>query len=96
MSEETAQHIEAYLEYNTACNYEYGKVMSHLVEQFGIESFRCPQPPPFWKAPLNATRPTRVRPSTARGKEQIINSDEGNRTKEFDDDDFDKFEKKLG
>lgn len=34
------------------------------------------------------TRPTQDVPSTVRGKEKMVNSDEDNRTEEFDDDDF--------
>lgn len=39
MMEDMAKRIMAYLEYNTTCNYEYKKVMSHLISQFNIESF---------------------------------------------------------
>lgn len=69
ISEETTQLIEAYLEYNTICNYEARKVMSHLAEQFGIESFRCLQPSPFWTTPSETTWPAQAGPSIARGKE---------------------------
>ncbi|KAK5835610.1 hypothetical protein PVK06_011303 [Gossypium arboreum] len=68
MSEEIGRRIKAYLEYYAKCNYGYEKVMSHLVKKFSIDSFRCPQPPLFWKAsmdvdPSNTIRPTQDIPS---------------------------------